>query len=202
MDIKEMAKTMTREEFMKGIEFYESGWGIHDFYGKGSNSSDCCPNAYGLINKCGDCRDCWENAIKDIKFKGEDIIEDKEYTIQELFNFEEETEFVTSDIFEDVVKIKNKIFYVLDASKKWHSDIISFEWINIKFKLKKPKVDWSKVEVDTKILVRDFEDKEWNKRYFCKYENGKVYSFSNGTTSWSSVEGIVDWKYAKLYEEN
>ena len=60
-----------------------------------------------------------------------------------------------------------------------------------------PKVDWSKVPVDTLILVRDFEDKEWLKRYFAKYENERVYAWGNGCTS-RTADRMYDWKYAKL----
>ena len=62
-------------------------------------------------------------------------------------------------------------------------------------------VDWSKVAVDTPILVSD-SGKSWCKRYFAKYENGKVYTFDDGRTSWS-VTGKFEnspWKYAKLAE--
>ena len=34
-----------------------------------------------------------------------------------------------------------------------------------------PETDWSKVEVDTPILVRADEEEAWLKRYFAKYEN-------------------------------
>ena len=63
---------------------------------------------------------------------------------------------------------------------------------------KKPEIDWSKVEVDTPILVRDDENEEWHKRYFAKYKNGKVYAWSDGTTSWSTEGHVVMWNYAKL----
>ena len=36
-----------------------------------------------------------------------------------------------------------------------------------------PEVDWSKVEVDTPILVRNTDNEEWNKRYFARYEYEK-----------------------------
>ena len=39
---------------------------------------------------------------------------------------------------------------------------------------KEPEVDWSKVKVDTPILVKDILKSEWIKRYFAKYENGRV----------------------------
>ena len=66
----------------------------------------------------------------------------------------------------------------------------------------KPQVDWSKVEVDTPILVRYREDgdEEWIKRHFAKYENGKVYAWFDGCTSWSTEGHMVIWNYAKLAE--
>lgn len=62
-----------------------------------------------------------------------------------------------------------------------------------------PPVDWSKVPVDTKILVSD-DSEYWSKRYFAKFENEKVYACVNGATSWSTQSKIA-WKYAKLAEE-
>lgn len=64
-----------------------------------------------------------------------------------------------------------------------------------------PKVDWSKVKVDTPILVRDDEDGEWQKRHFARFKNGKVYAWHDGLTSWSAIgEFERSWKYAKLAE--
>lgn len=69
-------------------------------------------------------------------------------------------------------------------------------------KAKKPTVDWSKVPVDTKILVGDNADGISYKRHFAKYENGKVYGFCNGCTSFTASKSpYATWKYAKLYEE-
>lgn len=62
-----------------------------------------------------------------------------------------------------------------------------------------PKVDWSKVEVDTPILVRDYEGQEWARKYFAKYENKTIYAWDSGRTSWTG-DGVTEWKYAKLAE--
>lgn len=62
-----------------------------------------------------------------------------------------------------------------------------------------PEVDWSKVEVDTPILVRDTEHEDWYKRYFSKYVNGVVCAWDNGYTSWTASDDCA-WKYAKLAE--
>ena len=62
-----------------------------------------------------------------------------------------------------------------------------------------PEVDWSKVEVDTPILVRAYEDEDWLKRYFAKYEGGTVYAWNGGCTSWNESVA-TGWEYAKLAE--
>ena len=61
------------------------------------------------------------------------------------------------------------------------------------------EVDWSKVEVDTPLLVRKYKNGEWSKRYFAKYEDGNIYAWCNGRTSWNETS-IYAWKYAKLAE--
>ena len=69
----------------------------------------------------------------------------------------------------------------------------------------KPEIDWSKVAVDTPIFVRDSktEDAAWQRRHFAKYENGVVYAWLLGNTSWSAShdDDISAWNFAKLTEE-
>lgn len=62
-------------------------------------------------------------------------------------------------------------------------------------------VDWSKVPVDTPILV-SLDDKLWLCRYFADFKNGIVYTWSNGATSWSVPrrEHKDAWSFAKLAE--
>lgn len=60
-------------------------------------------------------------------------------------------------------------------------------------------IDWENISVDTKILV-SIDGEEWSKRYFAKYENGKVYAWDDGATSFSSNH-CTKWVYAELYEE-
>ena len=62
-----------------------------------------------------------------------------------------------------------------------------------------PEVDWNNVEVDTPILVRDYEGQEWARKYFAKYENKTIYAWDSGRTSWTG-DGVTEWKYAKLAE--
>lgn len=65
-----------------------------------------------------------------------------------------------------------------------------------------PETDWSKVEVDTPILVRTIEGAEWTKRHFAKYEDGMVYVWTNGKTSWTALDNecVTPWEHAKLAE--
>lgn len=91
---------------------------------------------------------------------------------------------------------KDCLFYVLgkgcdrNEMKKWANS----EYVE-------PPVDWSKVAVDTPILVRNSKEEVWEKRHFAKYENGIVYAWVAGETSWSAVSSnMTDWKMAKLTE--
>lgn len=61
-------------------------------------------------------------------------------------------------------------------------------------------IDWDKVEVDTPIFVRMKDDKLWKCRHFAKYENGKVYTWIDGKTSWSNrvCDDPTYWDCAKL----
>ena len=65
-----------------------------------------------------------------------------------------------------------------------------------------PEIDWSRVEVDTPILVRDSENTEWLKKHFAKYKDGIVYVWNLGRTSWSATndKDVSAWQYAKLIE--
>lgn len=81
--------------------------------------------------------------------------------------------------------------FCIDKRKKWANSqyVESF-------------VDWSKVAVDTPILVNDSNDHRWLKRYFAKYENGSVFAWNGGRTSWSSDGHATAWNLAKLPERS
>ena len=77
------------------------------------------------------------------------------------------------------------------------------QWCNAEYT--EPPIDWLKVPVDTLILVRDSENEPWKHRYFARYENGRVYAWGGGTTSWSAENNYAnktDWSHAKLAEES
>ena len=62
--------------------------------------------------------------------------------------------------------------------------------------------DWSKVKVDTPVLVKAYEQADWEKRYFAYFKDGRVYAWLCGTTSWSADndEDVMSWDCAKLAE--
>lgn len=62
-------------------------------------------------------------------------------------------------------------------------------------------VDWSKVKVDTPVLV-SVNGVKWYKRYFAKVDYCDVYVWNKGATSWS-IENVNDtevWNHMKLAE--
>ena len=82
-----------------------------------------------------------------------------------------------------------------------HCHMLQLLWLMEEYEEpEEPETDWSKVEVDTPILVRDFEGSDWFRRHFAKYENGTVYAWDGGDTSWSGADVMTAWKYAKLAE--
>lgn len=62
-------------------------------------------------------------------------------------------------------------------------------------------VDWSKVAVDTPILV-SANGRKWIKRYFAKLQDGEVYAWDDGVTSWSvsHKQCTTAWPNAKIAE--
>ena len=79
-----------------------------------------------------------------------------------------------------------------DACKEWCES-----------ECEEPPIDWNKVPVDTPILIRDEKDTAWYSRYFARFENGCVYAWGNGCTSWSACgsHDVIPWKYAKLAKD-
>ena len=103
-----------------------------------------------------------------------------------------------TDVYETSVTLKgvnnNDIKMMYDLS-----ELLDFDFEEV--------VDWSKVPVDTKILVANFTGNDyeivWKKRHFAKYENGKIYAWTYGATSFSVDSGdlCTRWDFVKLYKE-
>ena len=83
-------------------------------------------------------------------------------------------------------------------SQNLSCNVDALNWLFTEYK--EPEVDWSKVKVDTPILVRQCEGNKWIKRYFAKFVDGKVYAWDEGATSWTA-DGecyVTSWNCAKL----
>ena len=60
-------------------------------------------------------------------------------------------------------------------------------------------IDWSKVPVDTPVLVWSSGNCTYN-RYFSGIKDGRFGTYADGLTSWSSITGnIVYWPHCNLY---
>lgn len=69
----------------------------------------------------------------------------------------------------------------------------------------KPEVDWSKVPVDTLVMVRDSEDEEWVLRYFKgideEAQKSRFMAWGNGTTSKTAYGNYTHWTFCELVED-
>ena len=146
---------------------------------------DCELNEY--VYDCDECGFC----------KGEQKMTNAEKYREEIKNYNGDRfckDFITNRI------IKNNGCDEIDCNK---CILLQFLWLMEEYKEpEESETDWSKVAVDTPILVKDYENSNWDKRYFAKFENGKVYAWRDGRTSWSSNGNTDSWKYAKLAEED
>ena len=100
--------------------------------------------------------------------------------------------FCADFVVKHIVKTSNCTTMDCDACK-----LLQMLWLLEDYK--EPEVDWNNVKVDTPILVRDYEDQGWVRRHFAKYEDGAIFTWSGGETSWTSG-CMIRWKYAKLAE--
>lgn len=85
-----------------------------------------------------------------------------------------------------------------DERDSCHCGLRSMKWLVSEYK--EPEVDWSKVPIDTPVLVSN-DGEEWERRYFSRVNSyGTVFVFIRGATSWSS-DGHEAWhQYVKLAE--
>ncbi|NFH40857.1 hypothetical protein [Clostridium sporogenes] len=202
MDINKIAKKMTREEFLKGVIIDEDGQ-IENI--KWKDSEWLCPtkpnSKWEECTYYQNCKQCWENAIKDIKFKGEDNMEnkidyDREYNIMEIMEFPAEIEIKNQ--YNMFYKISNNDLYYKEDENKWiKSDISLRNILNMKFKL---------IKKDKKV---SFEEaiQAYGKEIYCKvkvnnteviipyYLNSKNDSFSNAESTIITPREILEGEW-------
>lgn len=100
-------------------------------------------------------------------------------------NYEKYKDFVIDCIKkDDVCNLAEKAYGDDKCSDRSCSECREFvaEWLYEEYT---PKIDWSKVPVDTPVICTDHRGKKFN-RYFSGYKNGSIAVFSYGTTSWSA----------------
>ena len=77
----------------------------------------------------------------------------------------------------------------------------AFKWADEEYK--EPEIDWSKVPIDTPVLVSN-NKKSWYNRYFAGIDDAdRLLIFPDGRTSWSNKGRgcmILPYKYIKLAE--
>jgi len=93
----------------------------------------------------------------------------------------------------DEVPCKNCLFF-----GEYDCDYAFIRWAQQEYT--EPKIDWKKLQIDTKILVRDHEDDPWIKAHFACYKDGKVFAYPYGCSSWTVplTEHPCSWNYVKI----
>lgn len=88
----------------------------------------------------------------------------------------------------------NCLFYTSDDCMKAKKD-----WLDQPVFDPEKDIDWSKVPVDTPVLVWN-TDSEQYRRYFSGIKDGRFGAYTDGRTSWSSITGSIRyWFHCKLY---
>ncbi len=74
------------------------------------------------------------------------------------------------------------------------------DWLNAEYQ--EPSVDWSKVPIDTPVLVSG-NGKTWYRRYFAGIRNGYREAYDVGATPWSAYDNrTCAWPFMKIAEGN
>ena len=173
------------------------------------NSSGFCKNfikPYILkTDSCGDM-DCYKCRMLQMIWLLEDYEEPEEPEV-DWNKIEVDTPVLVKNIENEEWKKRHFAKYENGRVHVWNNGSTSwsacrmydYKYAKLPEDEKKPEIDWSKIKVDTPILVRDSEDSKWLERYFAKYEVDKVYAWLGKNTSYDTCNA-AKWKYAKLIE--
>lgn len=89
--------------------------------------------------------------------------------------------------------------FTKNCGKNEHKQEI-IDWLNAEYQ--EPSVDWSKVPIDTPVLVSS-DGEIWYRRHFAGMRDGKPETYDLGATSWSAdFQHTCTWKKVKLAEGN
>lgn len=94
------------------------------------------------------------------------------------------------------IECKDCLFYSEDS---YYCIEKRMKWLDEEYKEPQEIIDWSNVEEDTVILVRQSESSAWRERNFAFVYKGNVYCYENDQSS-KQTNQVTCWKYAKLIE--
>jgi hypothetical protein len=108
---------------------------------------------------------------------------------------------------DDLTRIDNKRELALDVVKVYTTSSLievlngNYDSLELVWE-REQEVDWSAVAVDTKVTITTESGKTFN-RYFAKYEDGKVFVFDAGRTSFTNENyALAWWNKVALYKED
>lgn len=129
-------------------------------------------------------REKYAEQILDIATTGHSIAVDEKGNFYKCSELECEDCIFSRDEYDDC--------YCGEKIKKWSEQ----EYVE-------PPVDWSKVPVDTKVFVRDYDSESWYPRYFARFKNEGIFTWTNGATSFSAkgFDDVTWWRQGKLAED-
>lgn len=106
--------------------------------------------------------------------------------------------------FEKYDQEEGVVYAYNNGTTSWTSEGAASRWTYAKLPEdeleEEPETDWLNVLVDTRIFVKNNKDSIWFRRHFAKYENGKVYAYIHGQTSFTTGEYEI-WDCAELAED-
>lgn len=77
-------------------------------------------------------------------------------------------------------------------------------WLKQPYEEPAIEIDWTKVPIDTPVMIKDDERDSWGKRFFAFYVTVDVKSrfctWINGNTS-QSTEDFISWRFCELAPE-
>lgn len=74
-------------------------------------------------------------------------------------------------------------------------------WPSFDYLVKIPQL--TDLKIDDKVMVRNYDNKEWLKRYFAGIsDNGKIFVFCDGVTSWTNNGSTIEWNQWRLPAED
>lgn len=108
-----------------------------------------------------------------------------------MTNYEKYKELVIRCVLTDsICKLADEAYGNKSCGERTCKECAEFmaEWL----KRECSEIDWSKVPVDTPVIIKDKD--VFTYRHFAKYCYGHVYVYANGETSWTTNGEKEGWE--------